>query len=229
MNVSAKFVLKVLFAIITIFLVLHLLSSYRIYFMEPSWGRQLHVRLDLNSEVSLPTWFSQSLLMLVSLLLGVVAYKKHQTKDRDRRYWALLSVVFLYLSIDEGATLHELTVGPIKETVNTSVSYLTFSWVILAIPLLLLFGLIFINFWRHLPNKTRWLFAAAFSMYVGGALGLEMIEAHYAIVVGQDNFVFSLLTAAEETLEMSGAAVIVYALLDYLKVHVKKFTLKFTN
>jgi hypothetical protein len=54
-------------------------------------------------------------------------------------------------------------------------------------------------------------------MYVVGALGMETVSGWYASVHGSETFGYSLFAAAEETLEMAGAVLFIYAMLDHLK------------
>ncbi|MDV2991298.1 MAG: hypothetical protein N4J56_000952 [Chroococcidiopsis sp. SAG 2025] len=84
-----------------------------------------------------------------------------------------LSVIFLFLAIDEFASLHEKLIEPIHSKLNTSGFY--FAWVIPGAAFTFVCLLIFTRFLGHLPTQTRRLFLLAGSLYVGGTLGMEMI------------------------------------------------------
>jgi hypothetical protein len=60
------------------------------------------------------------------------------------------------------------------------------------------------------------LFILAGTIYVGGALGMEMVNARYADLYGFKNLTYQLMTAVEEFLEMSGIAIFIYALMSYV-------------
>jgi hypothetical protein len=68
----------------------------------------------------------------------------------------------------------------------------------------------------HLPRKIRGLFLLAALLYVGGALGLEMVSGVIVSQFGNHNIVFMFFTTIEETLEMTGVIVLIYGLLDYI-------------
>jgi hypothetical protein len=74
---------------------------------------------------------------------------------------------------------------------------------------------VFIKFITHLDQKTRYLFLIAGALYVGGAIGFEIIENLYADAYGQD-LVYSMLQNLEEGMEMAGIIVFIYALLNYM-------------
>ena len=65
----------------------------------------------MNTEANIPAWYSSAALLLAAMLLWIVSAA---TKQRGGRpiYWRLLSLVFLALSIDEVAELHEQLTNP---------------------------------------------------------------------------------------------------------------------
>ena len=52
-------------------------------------------------------------------------------------------------------------------------------------------------------------------LYIGGALGFEMITARHFELYDDENLAYLLLVTMEETLEIIGALIFVYALLQY--------------
>ena len=56
-------------------------------------------------------------------------------------------------------------------------------------------------------------------LYVGGALGFEMITAGWFELYDDENIPYILLVTAEEALEISGMLVFVYARLRYIRDH----------
>jgi hypothetical protein len=53
-------------------------------------------------------------------------------------------------------------------------------------------------------------------LYIGGALGLEMLGSYYAELEGQQHLTYALLTILEEAMEMMGTVVFIYGLLFYI-------------
>ena len=172
-------------------------------------------KLCLDQEINIPTCFSTLLLFLSAILLAVIASLQKNRTENYPFHWALLSVIFLYLSVDETAGLHELFNKPIKLNLNPSGAFEN-GWVIVAIPLVVLFGVVYLRFITHLPRKTRISFLLSGSIYIAGAIGFELIGAGYVSQHGIDNLTYAMIVTIEESLEMLGSIIFIAALLDYL-------------
>lgn len=190
--------------------------------------QRLIALFNVNEEANLPTWYSTFSLLACSVLIALIAAKQRNQGDRFTRHWQILSFVFLFLSVDELASIHELSVNPLRNALHTG-GMLYFAWVIPYSLLLLIFGLNYLKFIAHLPAKTRWLFVLAGGIYVGGALGMELIGGAYASAFDQHNLGFQLLSTIEEVFEMVGVIVFIYALLDYLRSYVQDVQLVFSQ
>jgi hypothetical protein len=77
------------------------------------------------------------------------------------------------------------------------------------------FGIGYLRFLWNQPARTRLLIAAAGAIYVGGALGGELVEGVLSTTRGID-LVFAVATTVEESLEMIGVLVFIYALLQVI-------------
>lgn len=83
-------------------------------------------------------------------------------------------------------------------------------------------GVSYIPFLFGLPRGIRRLIVIAGSLYVSGALGVELIEGwHYAAHDEIEDLVYELLVTFEESLEMLGTIVSCYALLLFLADQLK--------
>ena len=60
---------------------------------------------------------------------------------------------------------------------------------------------------------------AAGAIFVGGAIGVEMLGGHWFVTQGRDNVTYVALQTLEETMEMMGIVVFIYALAEYLDEH----------
>jgi hypothetical protein len=67
-----------------------------------------------------------------------------------------------------------------------------------------------------LPKQPRFYFITAAALYIGGALGMEIIGGVYADFDGQQNLAYALFTNLEEVLEMLGVITFIYGLLHYI-------------
>lgn len=170
---------------------------------------------SVNAEATIPTWYSTLLLFVASGLLAFIAAVKQKNQESYRHHWTGLAFIFLYLSLDEGAVIHEIFSDPLQTAFNTS-GYLAFAWQILFVPLLLLFVLVYLRFLFHLPLRIRNLFIIAGLFYVGGAMMVEAISANRWYVDGGLSFTYLAIATVEESLEMLGVVVFIFALLTYM-------------
>ena len=172
-------------------------------------------RLSLDEESSLPTAFSGAVLLAAALLVGTIAALKRQARDFWRNLWRLLAVVFAYLAADELVSLHEHLTDFVPAVVERS-GLFHFAWVLPVLPVVLVFALLYLRFLWRLPPRTRALFVLAGLLYTGGALGFEMLGGLVLERFTLNSLPYLATSTLEETLEMFGALVFVYALLDYL-------------
>ena len=167
---------------------------------------------SVNLEMSIPTWYATILLFVCAGLLGWITAVKHHQNDPYTRHWLGLSVIFLYLSIDEGAAIHEMFSEPLETALNTS-GYLTFPWLIVFVPLVIVFGLLYLRFLFHLSPQIRNLVIFAALLYVGGAVVVEAVSANRWYLDGGVSFPYLAIATVEELLEMLGVVLFLYALL----------------
>ncbi|MBW1712142.1 MAG: hypothetical protein JRJ59_03240 [Deltaproteobacteria bacterium] len=183
---------------------------------EPFLAKSFNSFFSLNKEANLPTWFSTILLFFSSCLLGLIAALNLKDGRRFRYHWLILALIFLALSLDEAAWVHEKFTDRIREIFDLS-GIFYYAWVLPAIFLVIGFGLAYLRFVLALAPRTRSLFILAAALSVGGGLILEMgggwIESSY----GAESLLFRLETVAEEALEMVGMTVFIYALLDHIR------------
>lgn len=171
-------------------------------------------RFGLNAENSVPAWYSGSLLLLCALALWGVARATSTSRRGYVWHWRILALAFAYLSLDEIASLHELANAPVREALDLS-GILYLSWVVVAVPLVAVFGLAYARFLFHLPARTRRLFVAAAALYLTGAVGLELPGSVLYEQTGSAGLPYAVISAFEETLEMLGAVLFLYAVTSY--------------
>ena len=173
---------------------------------------------SLGAERSFPAWFSSGLLLLAGMLLGLIAVQKRRGGHPFALRWALLSVVFVALSLDEAVGLHENLCRVASG--GRAKGFLAFWWVVPAGMLLVPFGLLYVRFLMRLPRRTLVLFLLSAGLYVGGAMGLEMVSAKFYSVSGQrDTFGYLSAMILEESMEMFGVVLFCHALLGYMGRH----------
>lgn len=217
--------------IVSVYLALQsLFNEYLESILSQTTNITILLLLDLfsvNVEESIPTWYSTLLLFIVALLLGIIAKAKWDLKDRFKYYWTSLALIFIYLSIDEGAAIHEILVDPLQALFH-STGYLAFAWQIVAVPCVILFVLLFIPFILHLPSRWRYLFILSGAIYVTGALGIEAVSANRWYVDGGITLPYLALGTVEELFEMLGMVLFVYTLASYMATNHYTLVLSFS-
>jgi hypothetical protein len=173
----------------------------------------------LSRERNIPTLFSSVILLGSSMLLGYIAYLTRLTGGRYSLFWAILSLGFLYLSVDETAYIHE------------TLSEDRAGWVFVAAPFVILFFLFYIRFFLHLPRSTKLYFLSAGLLFIGGAFFLEFIGSWRRSIVDENSIAqtYLVFTTVEESFEMLGIILFIYALLLYLRDNFPDYYLSFQN
>ena len=182
----------------------------------------------VDVERNIPTLFSVLLILFATLLLAIIA--THNAKQRDPHVlkWVILSFGFLFMAYDEAFQVHERLNIPIGTLLGDgSLGVFYFPWVIPGIALVIVLGLYFLRFWLCLPATTRFWFLMAATLYLGGAIGVELIGSSHAELHGYENWTYSMIATVEESLEMAGLIVFIWALLKYCADNLKDVRFRF--
>jgi hypothetical protein len=170
-------------------------------------------KFDLDGEMNLPTWWASAQWLVAALLLGIVA---RRAVDPDRtRSWvlALLPLLFLGLSIDEVATVHE-SLGDLLDVLLPSGTrvgtplHVTGLWVLL-LGLPAIAGIAaMLAAARSLLDERPGVLLIVFGLglFLIGALGIETLSN----LTTPDTPGAVLQIASEETVEAVGATVVVW-------------------
>lgn len=175
----------------------------------------------VNNERNFPTLYSSYLLLLNAHILAAIALLGRASEARHVWRWALLSVTFLYLCVDEAVSIHEMTIEPLRSLLGAG-GVLYFTWILPAAGLVMVFALLYYGFLLDLPSPVRGLFVAAAVTYLAGAIGMEMVSGYLWESSGENSPIVVTLVTIEEFLEMCGAIVFAYALLRYLGMNLGK-------
>src|SRR5215216_1230328 len=218
------------------------------------WGQEGYLQplriFDVGEERSIPTWFESLQFLLCSILLAVIAVAKKRRSDRYSLHWGVLSIIFLLMSLDEVASIHE-AIGQQSERLLHNITGFTpggaisFFWVVPGAIFVFIVLLAYLRFLADLPQSTRRLFLFAGALFVLGALGLEMLSAQVSSSSeGIANFfgmelglsrhsgsalpkiMIGLQTCFEEMFEMLGLTAFVYALLAYIRSYVEDINVR---
>lgn len=228
---------KILIGLLTLIGILVALSIYgqRIRYFGVSdirgawhefWLDLLMQAFYLDAEGNISTHVNALLLFIPALLLVLISMWKYTSKDKFHLHWLGLGLIFLFLSFDEAASLHERLIKPMRAISNAG-GIFHFAWIIPGMLAVALFGLTFLAFFLHLDKKFKILFFISLAVYIGGVIGGEMVSGYFAANLGQKNFTYAIVASFEESIEMIGASLIIYSLFEYIKHYLPEgFTLK---
>jgi len=175
--------------------------------------------LNVNNEANIPTWYSTIALLVCVLLLALIAILKKRQGDRFIYHWRGLVLLFLLLSLDEAASLHEKLNAPIRSLLDLDSNGL-FLWVIPGSIFASTIALIYWKFLSSLPPQTRNLILQSAALYLGGAIGFELFTAFLVWNISDLHPTMVVLTIAiEELLEKLGILTFIRALLLYIGVN----------
>lgn len=180
--------------------------------------------LNLDREMSLPAWFSSTLLCGVGLTMWVAAWVHRRCAERGAWSWGLLGLFFVLLSLDESSAIHEVLVPRVQAMLGEhATGLLYYAWYLPVLLLCSVFLLVLLPFLLRLPRRTFWLLAMGVAVYLAGAVVFEALMGMAVEPSGVDEpplqnppmrMVFLLVM--EEGLEMVGITLLLYAMLDYL-------------
>ncbi len=181
---------------------------------------------NLDRELNFPSWFSTFMIGFCSILLKIIAIGKKEQGDRYTKDWQLLSLIFLWLAIDELVSIHEILIIPQFSDALHLPWFLHSLWVIPGMVFVAWFARRYIRFVRHLPSNTKKHFVSAACVYIGGALVMEMVGSYFAEAQGQQHLTYALVATVEEFMEMVGMVMFIYGLLYYLREWAKTLDLR---
>jgi hypothetical protein len=176
---------------------------------EGSLGYESVKMFWLDAENNLPTLYQSLALGFAAALMIAIVRVSPQLLPADRTRWKVLAGVFVFLALDESLRFHE-TFG------DTSSFNFGAAGLLVYVPLVVVLGIYWLPFLGRLDGRLRRLMAVAAFLYLGGAAGIESASQWHAGVAGKATPLYVVLATLEETLEMAGVAVLVYALLDHL-------------
>jgi len=168
---------------------------------------------DFNSEMNVPTFYSSLIIVLASILLAIIGMYRRRDNSAYKA-WFGLAFIFLFLAVDEFASIHEGLMEPAGTLMDAS-GFLFHVWIVPYAIALLVFVGSYIKFLLTLPRTIMWLFIGSGALFVAGALGMESLGGRHLELYGPDGYYY-FMTTCEELLEMVGIALFVYTLLSYI-------------
>lgn len=170
----------------------------------------------LNFEANLPTFFSTLLLVTASLSCFAIGKATSQNDKASGWRWLALAGIAFLLAADEAAQIHELfdkNAGWTEPFFEPS-GVLLEPWVVAYGILALVVSITFAPFIFKLQPRLRNALILSGGMYVGAAIGFEMIGAVERGGAGETLW-YETVNSAEEMLEMTAVIIAIFALLRF--------------
>lgn len=184
----------------------------------------------LDQEQNIPTYFSCLLMLMAALLLGQIAVLQRKQRLSHVSRWIVLCLGFVYMAYDEAFSSHEQLVTPMRNLLGgENLGILYYAWVVPGIGVVLILGIWLFPFLLQLSSPTRSRFLLAASLYLGGAIGIEMLGGWYAEAYTEETWMYSMIATVEESLEIAGLIVFVWALLKYCAENYREVHLRFIS
>jgi hypothetical protein len=204
---------RILVLIMAFLVAASLYGQYSTYFLCDGHLQGFVPEFNLDREMNVPTWFSAVCFLVAALLLWQLS---GIDSKGARKYWRGLSIVFVYLSLDESAAIHEMAVEPMRRLFHAH-GLLYFSWVIIGAAFVAILAFLYFRFFVSQPKPVRgWFFLSA-ALFISGTLGFEMIGGRYVELHGSNTFTYALIAHCEEALEMIGLVLFLHALMVLLE------------
>lgn len=186
--------------------------------MVGGWG-VLDAFFDLDAEQSVPAWFSSLQLFVVGALFLIAARERDALRPALARLLRLLGLGFLFLSLDEAASLHEQFDFNAESPSIAWLTRLGFAggrgvWIAayaliaaVALPFFLYFALPGLReMWRRHRRESLWIVAGVVAMFAGGVV-FEAI-GHLFLRGPETPAFYALEVGMEELFEMAGCTLV---------------------
>ena len=171
---------------------------------------------DLDSDSSIPCWYSSIKLFLVACCIFIAAQNNLYERYLSSSWLYCSGFFFLFLSMDEAAKIHERLTGVAK---TLKLDWLLIrghgAWIILygilAFCLLLLSIGYLKKMWRYFRDETTKAFAG-FLILVLGSVVFEVF-GYFFLRSDLTSAAYKIGVMIEESLEMVGVSIILYSMM----------------
>lgn len=224
---DSKYTVKALIIVAVVLIIAHVVSHLLINQSVNPLSEVMMEKFSLEGEANFPAYFSSFLLLSAGILFMIICKGSRLQGQSLWKYWGGLCGIFVFLSLDEAVQLHEkLDTELIWSSFDTS-GLLAWPWVILYASLATVLLALYFRFWLQLPFRFRLAYAIAAGVYIGSALGFEMLEALEYTTNGGVTTKFIILTTIEEILEISAIIFLIHTNLRFITTHIPDLHISF--
>jgi hypothetical protein len=212
LNFTARDARKLLIACICCEVFLFLACTASTLIGEPS--RVVQNWFSLNAEANIPTWFSSTQLLVISLLIGCSALYGDLSFGPSRKLLMVLAAGFLFLSMDETAMIHEGTSRLLSHykwlpSVRHGKGFWMFPYICAGTAIFFVVRRDLFAFWKRFRFEGI-LISLGFIITVVGGVGLEAFGYAFLTRHGNGVWLYRVEEALEEMMEMGGESITLY-------------------
>ena len=167
-------------------------------------------------EGNVPTFASTLLLLFCGILASLTPSLSRADKPQTLA-WRGIGAIFVLLAADEAFQIHEPLGAAVKSAMQADwMPY--FAWVVPYGAVLVLLAVIYLPWFLRLGLDTQIRVSLAAILFIGGALGMEILSSGYFENLDPDREKFrtltgDLLATVEESMELLGAGLFLHTLL----------------
>ncbi len=233
--------LRVFAVLVAVEIFLMALHAWITWAPSGTFPKRLWRFVHFDREGNLPTWFSSAqLLVLAFLFAAIYLFERYERPLRKTALvWLLCAAGALFLSIDEGAALHEMVGSAMDSIIDDADrgtwirelrSFPSYYWMLIYVPIALPVAItVIIYLWPKL-GVERYAVLAGASCFLIGAVGLDFLEGMFSapghkpipVTLGGETVLFDIFLL-EECLEMIGISMILCAFLQHLANRIARF------
>jgi hypothetical protein len=211
-------------AVVLNFLVIALRFGGYLHF---PFGWKLFGKLYIDGKANLPSYVNALLLVISSFFL-LITWSLERLRDRRKSVnWLLLSIIFLFLSLDETIGLHDFIVSGLPQGDDAD-NRLFFAWMLPYGFAAGLFSIYQVRFLSRIDPEFAVGFFFGGLIYIFGAIGMELIGTNVAMTFGSRGIPYALSVTIEESMEMCGLVVFIHFLIRYVSRTFGTFNVSFT-
>lgn len=175
-------------------------------------------RFNVDLELNVPTWYASFLAGIGAVLALFIAWQSrlYENSTWTHHMWICLSLILLFVAIDETASFHELLLQNIhiQSGFGEEQSYSENAWLIL-LPFIIAAGVsVAYATYKLLPSRTFVRFIVAASVYLLGALVAEYTSIPLS---NTDTIYIFVLVPIEESLELFGLWLLLRAMVFHIR------------
>ncbi len=219
-RIHPRRIAMVLFGVVLLLFVLNLLERLLLFLGRPAF---ILSPVSFAEGQNVATLFAVALLWLCALLTFTIS-RADTDRQRDSLQWMGLCVVFAVLGIEKATLLHTRLPWSIGAVCASSEALQCAS----ILPMIILIGALaafYMAFFFRLPTDTKRHLLFAGMVYICGVVVLDKAGCVWLSKVGQD-LVYHLYVIFEETMEMVGCILFVYAFSNYIDRHLSGLSIR---